>query len=49
MMNMTKKAILKMVAKVAKVSAEKAAGSASWWGCYQPKEPVQVKKFMKKG
>lgn len=48
-MNRTSKmTVLKMVAKVAKVSAVKAAGSASWWGCYQPKEPVQIKRIMNK-
>ncbi len=34
-----KKATLKTVAKVALVTAKKAAGAASWWDAYQPKEP----------
>ncbi len=34
-----KEATLKAVAKVALVTAKKAAGAASWWDAYQPKEP----------
>ena len=34
-----KSVILKAVAKAALKTAEKACGAASWWDCYQPKEP----------
>lgn len=42
------KIILKAVAKIAEFSAKKAAGAASFAGCYQPKEPVNLKAMLKK-
>jgi len=38
-----KKATLKAVAKISLVTAQKAAGAASWWDMYQPKEPNGLK------
>ena len=40
--------ILSAVAKASKNAAEKACGSISLWGCYQPKEPAMLKKSAKK-
>ena len=34
-----KSVILKAAAKAARKIAEKACCAASWWDCYQPKEP----------
>ena len=42
------KFILKAVAKIAEFSAKSAAGSASFAGCYQPKEPADLKAMLKK-
>ena len=42
------KKILKAVARIAAFSAMKAAGAASFAGCYQPKEPVDLKAMLKK-
>lgn len=39
-----KEAALNTVAKISFNTAKKACGSASWWDCYQPKEPKQLKK-----
>ncbi len=39
-----KSVILKAAAKAARKTAEKACGAASWWDCYQPKEPKACKK-----
>lgn len=36
--------ILKKVAAVGKFAAVKAAGTTSWAGCYQPKEPQSLRK-----
>lgn len=38
------KVVAKGVAAVSKKAAEMAAGSASWAGSYQAKEPKQLKK-----
>lgn len=35
--------IEKMMAQIAVSSANAAAGSASWWLAYQPKEPKNMK------
>lgn len=40
--------ILSAVAKASKNAAEKACGAISLWGCYQPKEPIILKKSAKK-
>ena len=37
------KMILKAVAKLARKSATSAAGNASDWGLYQPKEPKKLR------
>ena len=42
-----KKAIEKLMAKTAMASAKIAAGTASGWNTYQPKEPVALKKMKK--
>ena len=42
------KAISNLIAKAAMISAKKAAGNASQWLQYQPKEPVELKKMLKK-
>ena len=42
------KLIPKLIAKVAFLSAKEAAGKASQWYQYQPKEPVELKKMLKK-
>ena len=42
-----KKAIEKLMAKTAMASAKIAAGTASGWNAYQPKEPVALKKMKK--
>lgn len=39
-----KSVILKATAKTVRKTAEKACGAASWWDCYQPKEPKTCKK-----
>lgn len=39
-----KKVIGKIIAKSAMASAKAAAGTASTWNTYQPKEPVSLKK-----
>lgn len=43
-----KKAIKKLIAKTAIVSANVAAGTASGWNTYQPKEPRALKKVEKR-
>lgn len=43
-----KKAMAEMLEKVAKIAAKNAAGSASWWNAYQPKEPTNLKKLLNK-
>lgn len=41
-------AILKAVAKVGKDTAVKTCNAASYFYCYQPKEPAALKKAVKK-
>lgn len=41
-----KATVLKVVAKAALGTAKKACGAASYWECYQPKEPAALKKMM---
>lgn len=43
-----KKTIEKLIAKTAIASAKIAAGSASAWNTYQPKEPSTFKKVEKR-
>ena len=43
-----KKSVLDVVAKAVLGTAKKACGAASWWECYQPKEPAALKKMMNK-
>lgn len=43
-----KTTVLNAVAKAALGTAKKACGAASWWECYQPKEPAALKKMMNK-
>lgn len=43
-----RKTIEKLVAKTAIASAKIAAGSASAWNAYQPKEPRALKNFEKR-
>lgn len=38
-----KNTALKVVAKIAFITAQKASGAASWWDMYQPKEPKALK------
>ena len=42
-----KNTILKKLASASKFAAVKAAGSTSWGGCHQPKEPEAVRKLRK--
>ncbi len=42
-----KTAVLKIAAKAAIGTAKKACGAASFWDCYQPKEPNALKKICK--
>ena len=39
-----KNKMAKVVANAVKAMANKACGSASIWGAYQPKEPKKIKK-----
>ncbi|MBS5934712.1 MAG: cyclic lactone autoinducer peptide [Clostridiales bacterium] len=41
------KKVLNTVAKVGLNSAKSASSKSSWWGCYQPQEPVELKKLKK--
>ncbi len=43
-----KKTTADVVAKIAKMAAKSACGSASWWGIHQPKEPNNLKKLLRK-
>lgn len=43
-----KATVLNAVAKAVLGTAKKACGAASWWECYQPKEPEALKKMMNK-
>lgn len=42
-----KKRIAKLVADISLKAAKSAAGAASEWGAYQPKEPALLKKLLK--
>lgn len=42
-----KKHLIKLAANIALKAAKSAAGSASEWNVYQPKEPQKVKKLVK--
>lgn len=46
-MNKISKTICTKIAKVGKLAAIKAAGATSAIGCYQPKEPEALKKYIK--
>lgn len=46
-MQKMKNAILKKLAAASKYADVKAAGSTSWGGCHQPKEPEAVRKLCK--
>lgn len=48
MKKFVKKSVLKAVAKAVLGTAKAAFGAASMWDCYQPKEPVALKKMMNK-
>lgn len=39
--------VAKAIAKIALNSAKTACGAASFFGAYQPKEPVNLKKLLK--
>ncbi|MCI8777151.1 MAG: cyclic lactone autoinducer peptide [Oscillospiraceae bacterium] len=47
-MKKMKKNVLRKLADVSKFAAVKAAGSTSWGGCHQPKEPEAVRKLRSK-
>lgn len=42
-----KQKVLNIIAKCALFTAKRAANSASFYGLYQPKEPVMIKKIKK--
>lgn len=46
--NKVKKCVLGIVAKISMQTAKSACGAASWWDCYQPKEPEILKKMKKR-
>ncbi len=41
-----KKSVLNVVAKAVLGTAKTACGAASFWDCYQPKEPKALKEMM---
>lgn len=43
-----KTTVLKTIANAVLETAKKSCGAASFWEMYQPKEPVALKKMMKK-
>lgn len=43
-----KKNTANVIAKAAEAAAKAAAGSASWWGMHQAKEPKELKMMIKK-
>lgn len=43
-----KTTVLNAVAKAVLGTAKKACGAASYWDCYQPREPAALKKMMNK-
>ncbi len=47
-MKKIEKALLNAVAKAGKKTAVKTCGAASYFYCYQPKEPAALKKIVKK-
>ncbi len=47
-MKKIQKAMLETIAKVAKDTAEMSRGAASFFYCYQPKEPATLRKTPKK-
>lgn len=47
-MKKVKKSVLDIVAKAVLGTAKAACGAASYWECYQPKEPAALKKMMNK-
>ncbi len=48
MKKFVKTTVLKTVAKAVLGTAKAACGSASYWECYQPKEPAALKNMMNK-
>ncbi len=44
-MSEIKKTVLNIIAKQIKKTAFKAAGMTSYWGAYQPKEPLNMRKY----
>ena len=42
------KKIAKVFTKISLAAAIKAAGEASQWAAHQPKEPIELKKYLKK-
>lgn len=47
-MKIIKQTVLKAAAKLGMKTAIDACGSASYFLCYQPKEPASLKKYVKK-
>ena len=47
MKNTIKTVMLNLTANVALATAKKACGAASWFDCYQPKEPKSLKEMCK--
>lgn len=43
-----KKSVLNAVAKAVLKTAKVACGAASYWDCYQPKEPATLRKMIQK-
>ncbi len=41
------KKIAQLIANIALIAAKSAAGAASEWNAYQPKEPAMLKKIVK--
>lgn len=46
-MNKLQKNVLGKIASIGKTAAIKAAGTTSWAGCHQPKEPKCLKQISK--
>lgn len=46
-MQKTENKVLKLIAKVGFASAKAAAGEPSWFDCYQPKTPKNLKERVK--
>lgn len=47
MKNTIKTAMLNLTANFALATAKQACGAASWFDCYQPKEPAKLKAYVK--